>query len=72
MLTSISTQRPFPAKNPVDLADVTTCVTCDSESVMRRPLSPPILRVPITAGSLKRCLMCLMKPQPIDGRRCGQ
>ena len=39
---------------------------------MKRPLSPSILRVPITARSLERCLTDLMTPQPIDGRRCSQ
>ena len=67
MLSPNPIQEPFSAQIQGEVTDVITCVTCNSESVMKRPLSPPILRVPIMARSMERCLIDLMKPQPIDG-----
>ena len=72
MLTPNPIQEPFSAQILGEVADVITCVACNSESVMKRPLSPSILWVPIMAQSPERRLTYLMTPQPIDGRRCSQ
>ena len=61
-----------PRQDYGEVADVITCTVCGSESVDSRPLAPPILRVPITAQSLERCVANMLAPQALDGRRCSQ
>ena len=72
MLTPNTNQNSPSAQAPGEIADVISCVTCGSRSLMKSSLCPPILRIPVTAPSLDLCLADFLTPQPLSGRRCGE
>ena len=72
MLTPNTNQNPPSVQAPGEIADVISCVTCGSRSLMKSSLCPPILRIPVTAPSLDLCLADFLTPQPLSGRRCGE
>ena len=70
MLASDTSRETHQGSHRGETADVISCSTCGHSSAQTTPFNPPILRVPITAPTLDRCLSDLFTPQPIEDRRC--